>query len=161
MKKYDLVKLSDEFLRKDKNNLNMADVGVVLKENGENLQVMFFNSYNKGDYAVVRLLKRDVLPFEEKPSEEFKKLVDKFSREIDYQKTSLNGVGFEEYSIVELIVSKPRYEKFGLKKGDKGVVAIDFAVKNEVLVDFSGLESVDKTNMGLVSISLDDLKKAE
>lgn len=162
VKEFDLVKLKSSFLKNDTNNLDMAEMGVVLKLDVDNkLQVLFFNSYNKGDYAVASVSSEDVLLVEEKSSEEFKSLVCSFYDKIDYSKTSLVGIKFEDVCEVELVNDRPKYKKFGLKKGDRGFVAIDYAVKNEVLVDFSGNAGLEGENMGLVSVLLNDLQKVK
>lgn len=161
MKEFDLVKLRDDYLQRDTNNLAMAEMGIVLKAGGEKLQVLFFNAYNKGDYAVVDLDSDDVFLVQEKAPEGFQSLVRSFYNKIDFSKSSLNGIKFEEFCVVELVEENPRYEKYGLKKGDRGVVALDFATKDEVLVDFSGVKGLKNSKDGLVSVVLRDLQKVE
>ena len=62
---------------------------------------------------------------------------------------------FRDSDYVELIVDDNTYLKQGVKKGDKGVVVYERAVKNSILVDFSTSHSEEKC----ISVNVKDLKK--
>ena len=53
------------------------------------------------------------------------------------------------------IVDKSKYLKQGVKKGDKGIVIYERAVKNSILVDFSASAHEDKC----ISVDINDLKR--
>ena len=72
-------------------------------------------------------------------------------------KTNFKAIPFNECDEVELIVEKEKYIKFGIRKGDKGIIASNKATKNKILVDF-GKETEDFD--GFVSVNLEDIKKA-
>lgn len=73
-------------------------------------------------------------------------------------KTNFEEIPFNEYDQVELIVDKEKYSKYGLRKGDKGIIASNKATKNKVLVDF-GKETEDFD--GFISVDFEDIKKVE
>ena len=73
-----------------------------------------------------------------------------------HNKTNFNEIPFQECDQVELIVKKERYAKFGLQKGDIGIVASNKAKKNKILVDFGNqTEQFD----GFVLVDFEDIKK--
>lgn len=73
-------------------------------------------------------------------------------------KTNFKAIPFNECDEVELIVEKEKYIKFGIRKGDKVIIASNKATKNKILVDF-GKETEDFD--GFVSVDFEDIKKIE
>ena len=58
MKKSDLVKLKNDNYKS--HNLTKDMHGIVIKTNYDNADVLFFNPYNVGDYAVVNIKNEDL-----------------------------------------------------------------------------------------------------
>ena len=71
-------------------------------------------------------------------------------------KTNFEAIPFKECDYVELIVEKEKYSKYGLRKGDRGIIASNKATKNKILVDF-GKETEDFD--GFISVDFNDIKK--
>lgn len=72
------------------------------------------------------------------------------------EKTKFEEIPFNECNQVELIVDKEKYSKYGLHKGDRGIVASNKVTKNKILVDF-GKETEDFD--GFISVDFEDLRK--
>ena len=53
---------------------------------------------------------------------------------------------------------KEKYSKYGIHKGDRGIIASNKATKNKILVDF-GKEAEDFD--GFISVDFEDVKKVE
>lgn len=54
-----------------------------------------------------------------------------------------------------------KYSKFGIHKGERGVVAIDSADDGSILVDFTGVDENGNFYGDCVSVKLEDLKFVE
>lgn len=155
-----LIKLKKEYADK---NLYLNIHGVVIKILANNLlQVIFFNDNMIGDYAVVEVHKTDVKKCEEKLPFDFVKEI-KQSKKVDFdkveQKKELKLVPFNEYDMVELLVEKEIYAKHGVHKGAVGIVAMEGAVDDAILVDFSGIDENGNYYGDCISVKIDDLKK--
>ena len=122
---------------------------------------MFFNNNNQGDYLISFINKEHleitdmVLP--EKLSSELEEYIQNNADKIA-NKTNFEEIPFNECDQVELIVDKEKYSKYGLRKGDRGIIASNKATKNKILVDF-GKETEDFD--GFVSVAFEDIKKVE
>ncbi len=157
--KYKIVKLKKENEEYKKHGLRVGMLGLLLKEHKNKYSVLFFNSFNQGDYLVLQINREDlettemILP--EKLCTELEECI-KTKHDKIMQKTSFSYLPFKECEYVELITDKEKYSKNGVYKGDRGVIALNRAMNNQVLVDFS-----NKTNNedGLVSVDFEDLKK--
>ena len=66
---------------------------------------------------------------------------------------------FKEFDSVELISEKEIYLKFGITKGQKGIVAHNTIVDNHILVDFTGVNKNGEFFGDTISVNIDDLKK--
>ena len=151
-----LKKINDEY---KKLGLHEENPGIVLNENHDKSDVMFCNDFNQGDYLVLTVNNSDLeftnmfLP--ENLVADFENFIHRSQNEI-FLKTHFKEIPFNECDYVELIVEKEKYAKYGLHKGDRGVVASDKAIKNSVLVDF---ENASDDFDGFCSIDYKDIIK--
>lgn len=158
MKKLDLVKLKNDRPYKS-HNLNKDMHGIVVDVNFDNADVLFFNPHNVGDYAIVNVKLMDLeLEKEKLPVEFEKELLSKLDDIIAKAKSEIQPIKIKEYDMVELIVEKDRYAKFGIHKGDRGCVMDNNAVQNYIEVDFSGIDKNGEFYGDCISVKIDDLK---
>ena len=158
MKKFDLVKLKND---KPYKNLNLRkDMhGIVVGLKFDNVDVLFFNPQNVGDYAIVNVKLVDLeLDKKKLPAEFEKELLSKLDDIIKKAKSVIEPVKIKEYDMVELIVEEDKYAKFGIHKGDKGCVMDNNAVQNYIEVDFSGIDKNGEFYGDCISVKIDDLK---
>ena len=122
---------------------------------------MFFNNVNQGDYLMLVMSETDliitdmVLP--NNICSELEEYIENNADKIA-SKTNFEDIPFKECDYVELIVEKEKYSKYGLSKGDRGIIASNKATKGKILVDF-GNETQDFD--GFVSVDFEDVKKVE
>lgn len=156
---YKVVKLKDYKTKYKNQGLTQNNVGILLSQKEEYFQVLFFNARNEGDYLVSLVDKNDVEYIEEDLQEsitvEFDRYVKNNLEKIQNKQNFIMNP-FNECDFVELIVEKEQYKKLGLKKGDRGVIALNKATKDKVLVEFD-IET-DKTD-GFVLVNFEDVKK--
>lgn len=62
------------------------------------------------------------------------------------------------YDMVELTVEDAKYSKYGIHKGDRGCVMDDYAAKNYIEVDFSGIDKDGNYYGNCISVKVEDLK---
>lgn len=154
-----LIKLNNDFIGK---NLYDNIHGIILKTlPNDKFLVIFFNDKLIGDYAVVEVNKSDIekenieLPLE---IIEMLRNSGKISEEELLKKQSLEKLVFDECDLVELLVEKEAYSQLGIHKGDTGVIALDYAVNDEILVDFSGVDDDGNYYGDCISVNIHDLK---
>ncbi len=159
--KYKIVKLKNLKEEHKKVGLDNGTLGLLLNEKKSQCLIMFFNNINQGDYLISFINKEHleitdmVLP--EKLSSELEEYIQNNADKIA-NKNNFEEIPFNEYDQVELIVDKEKYSKYGLRKGDKGIIASNKATKNKILVDF-GKETEDFD--GFISVDFEDIKKVE
>lgn len=159
--KYKIVKLKNLKEEYKKVGLDNGSLGLLLNEKNSQCLIMFFNNNNQGDYLISFINKEHleitnmVLP--EKLSSELEEYIQNNADKIA-NKTNFEEIPFNECDQVELIVDKEKYSKYGLRKGDRGIIASNKATKNKILVDF-GKETEDFD--GFVSVAFEDIKKVE
>lgn len=159
--KYKIVKLKNLKEEYKKVGLDNGSLGLLLNEKNSQCLIMFFNNNNQGDYLISFINKEHleitdmVLP--EKLSLELEEYIQNNADKIA-NKTNFEEIPFNECDQVELIVDKEKYSKYGLRKGDRGIIASNKATKNKILVDF-GKETEDFD--GFVSVAFEDIKKVE
>ena len=157
MKKSDLVKLKNDNYKSY--NLTKDMHGIVIKTNYDNADVLFFNPHNVGDYAIVNIRKEDLESEKEKlPAELEKELLSESDALKSRAKSVLVPVVINEYDMVELLVEKERYAKFGVHKGDIGCVMDNNAIQNYIEVDFSGIDKNGNYYGDCISVKINDLK---
>lgn len=158
--KYKIVKIKNLKEEYEQLGLSKDSLGLLLNEKNSQCLIIFFNNVNQGDYLVHVMSETDliitdmVLPSNlcAELEEHIENNADKISN-----KTNFKAIPFNECDEVELIVEKEKYIKFGIRKGDKGIIASNKATKNKILVDF-GKETEDFD--GFVSVDFEDIKKS-
>ncbi len=162
MKENDIVTLINLKKEYKERNLYLNCNGVILKIlPHDKLQVIFFNDKNVGDYAVVVVDVIDVKKQDMKlPLNFIKELKNskKVSEEKIVKKLMFKDFNLKECDRVELLVENEKYSKFGVHKGDVGYVALDYAVSNSVLVDFSRIDENGEYFVDCIEVKIDDLK---
>ncbi len=73
-------------------------------------------------------------------------------------KTTFVDLAFNEYDTVQLIVEKDKYSKYGIHNGEIGIIAENYGVKKDVLVDFTGVNNNEEFYGACISVNKDDLK---
>lgn len=158
MKQFDLVKLVNEKPYKQ-NNLNEGDHGIVINIMGDNLQILFFNPQNIGDYIVVDIKVNDVILEKEKlPINIIQGLSKNLAKIVNKAKSCFEPIKIKQYDKVELLVEEERYAKHGIHKGDIGCVMESTAVQNYIEVDFSGIDENGEFYGESIGVKVDDLK---
>lgn len=159
--KYKIVKIKNLKEEYKKVGLSKASLGLLLNEKSTQCLIMFFNNVNQGDYLVLVVNRSDlditdmILP--NNLCSELEEYIQSNADKIA-SKTNFEEIPFKECDYVELIVEKEKYSKYGLRKGDRGIIASNRATKNKILVDF-GKETEDFD--GFVSVDFEDVKKVE
>lgn len=157
--KYKIVKLKNLKEEYKKIGLDNGSLGLLLKEKNSQCLTMFFNKVNQGDYLVLVMNKADltitdmILP--NNLCAELEEYIENNANKIA-EKTKFEEIPFNECNQVELIVDKEKYSKYGLHKGDRGIVASNKVTKNKILVEF-GKETEDFD--GFISVDFEDLRK--
>lgn len=157
--KYKIVKIKNLKEEYEQLGLSKDSLGLLLNEKNSQCLIIFFNNVNQGDYLVHVMGETDLIITDmvlhsnlcAELEEHIENNADKISN-----KTNFKAIPFNECDEVELIVEKEKYIKFGIRKGDKGIIASNKATKNKILVDF-GKETEDFD--GFVSVNLEDIKK--
>ena len=159
--KYKIVKLKNLKEEYKKLGLSKDSLGLLLNEKNSQCLIMFFNNVNQGDYLVLVMSKTDltitdmILP--NNLCAELEEYIQNNADKIA-SKTNFEEIPFKECDYVELIAEKEKYSKYGLSKGDRGIVASSKTTKNKILVDF-GKETEDFD--GFISVNFEDVKKVE
>lgn len=137
--------------------LKKGDYGVVLTVANNTHEVMFISDYNIGDYAVVAIKNEDLEMANEKLP---RKVIIELSRIFKAKefKNAFDEMPIKEYDEVELIVDNAECTKHGIKKGDRGIVVIDYAVQGSILVDFTRVLPDGECIGDCISVDIKDLK---
>lgn len=159
--KYKIVKIKNLKEEYKKIGLDNGSLGLLLNEKNSQCLIMFFNNVNQGDYLMLVMSKVDLtLTDMVLPSNICAELEEYIENNADKiaSKTNFEELPFKECDYVELIVEKEKYSKYGLQKGDRGIIASNKATKNKILVDFGNVtEEFD----GFVSVDFEEVKKVE
>lgn len=159
--KYKIIKLKNLKEEYKKLGLGKDSLGLLLDEKQGKCLIMFFNNVNQGDYLVL-VVNRSDLDITDMllPSNLCAELEEYIENNTDKiaEKTKFEKIPFNECDQIELIIDKEKYSKYGLRKGDRGIIASNKATKNKILVDF-GKETEDFD--GFISVDFEDIKKVE
>ena len=162
MKENDIVTLINNRPKYKKHNLYEGANGIILKSLTLNKNlVLFLNDNIVGDYAVAEIDDSDLRKeAAEIPFDFIKELknTEKLNKENLYNKNSFKMLTFKECDPVELIAEDEKYSKYNIHKGAKGVIAIDYAVQNSVLVDFSDVDENGNCFGDIITVNIKDLK---
>lgn len=153
MKKYELVKV----LNNKYGAINEGDYGVILTVAENTSEVMFFSDDNIGDYAVVSIKNNDLEVANEKLPRKIIIELSKIFKDKVFKNT-FDEMRVKEYDEVELIVDNAEYAKHGVKKGDKGIVVIDYAMQGSILVDFTNVLPDGRCCGDCITVDIKDLK---
>lgn len=159
MKKYDIVKIKDNY--ENFNNLEVNNIGIVLKSNNNNKStILFLNPKITGDYLVLDVDNSFLEQQKENLPPQIIKTIDGLisNNKISLKKQQFKNMKFEEYDIVRLTVEKEKYAKHGIHKGETGIVAENYMIKNDILVDFSGIDEKGNYYGDCVTVNVDDLE---
>lgn len=159
MKKYDIVKLKDNY--ENFNNIEANNIGIVLKSNNNNKStILFLNPKITGDYLVLDVDNSFLEQQKENLPPQIIKTIDGLisNNKISLKKQQFKNMKFEEYDIVRLTVEKEKYTKHGIHKGETGIVAENYMIKNDILVDFSGIDEKGNYYGDCVTVNVDDLE---
>lgn len=159
MKKYDIVKLKDNY--ENFNNLEVNNIGIVLKSNNNNKStILFLNPKITDDYLVLDVDNSFLEQQKENLPPQIIKTIDGLisNNKISLKKQQFKNMKFEEYDIVRLTVEKEKYAKHGIHKGETGIVAENYMIKNDILVDFSGIDEKGNYYGDCVTVNVDDLE---
>ena len=165
MKENDIVTLKKTRVQYENSGLYQNVNGIVLKKLPYNkCLVLFLNDKIAGDWAVVEVddcdLKKENVDL---PMAFIKELrnSNKLNDNDIIKKCKFRSLEFKECDYVELLVEDEKYSKFGIHKGERGVIAIDSAVDNSILVDFSGVDANGNFYGDCIAVKLEDLKLVE
>lgn len=159
MKKYDIVKLKDNY--ENFNNIEANNIGIVLKSNNNNKStILFLNPKITGDYLVLDVDNSFLEQQKENLPPQIIETIDGLisNNKISLKKQQFKNMKFEEYDIVRLTVEKEKYAKHGIHKGETGIVAENYMIKNDILVDFSGIDEKGNYYGDCVTVNVDDLE---
>lgn len=159
MKKYDIVKLKDNY--ENFNNIEANNIGIVLKSNNNNKStILFLNQKITGDYLVLDVDNSFLEQQKENLPPQIIETIDSLisNNKISLKKQQFKNMKFEEYDIVRLTVEKEKYAKHGIHKGETGIVAENYMIKNDILVDFSGIDEKGNYYGDCVTVNVDDLE---
>lgn len=159
MKKYDIVKLKDNY--ENFNNIEANNIGIVLKSNNNNKStILFLNPKITDDYLVLDVDNSFLEQQKENLPPQIIKTIDGLisNNKISLKKQQFKNMKFEEYDIVRLTVEKEKYAKHGIHKGETGIVAENYMIKNDILVDFSGIDEKGNYYGDCVTVNVDDLE---
>lgn len=163
MKENDIVTLKNFNKKYQKYNLYENVNGIVLKKLPYNKTlVLFLNDKIMGDYATIEVDNNDIESIDIKlPMDIIYELKqsDKLNENNLLKKQTFEELKFKEYDFVELLVEKEAYTKYGIHKGDIGVIAIDYASNDTILVDFSSFDESGNYYGDCIQVKLKDLKK--
>ena len=158
-KKYDIVKLKDNY--ENFNNLEVNNIGIVLKSNNNDKStILFLNPKITGDYLVLDVDNSFLEQQKENLPPQIIETIDGLisNNKISLKKQQFKNMKFEEYDIVRLTVEKEKYAKHGIHKGETGIVAENYMIKNDILVDFSGIDEKGDYYGDCVTVNVDDLE---
>lgn len=151
-----LININDKYLDA---NLKINMHGIVLKEKLNYSEVLFINEKNVGDYAVIEVLNNDIKIEKEQLPNKIFTLLSTFTLNLNKTKhKKLTLPKFKMCDFVEVIVEKEKYIKEGVHKGDRGYVALDNVIENEMLIDFTKIDENEEVLGDLVYININDLE---
>ena len=154
LKIYDDVELNEELEELTEKGIHNGETGVILDIRADKCYVLFLNSQNYGDYAYVKVKSRylDYCDFHYgKSIEDF----EKFKQTRDLTKDSFKPQKFIEFDLVELIVEKEKYAKYGVHKGMQGVIMETKCIDSCYYVIFTDESTAE--DIADISVHEDDL----
>lgn len=161
MKIYDFVQLINSLEYLEEKGIFKESKGTIIKLENNIASVLFFNEKNMGDYAVANVNTKFLKTIGEFPTGDLTNL-NNFIKNLDQEKhDKLKYPNIKEYDLVELLIEDEKYSKFGVHKGDKGCVISNYAIQNQVEVDFSWVDKNGNFYRDCIVVDVDDLKVLE
>ena len=161
MKIYDFVQLINSLEYLEEKGIFKESKGTIIKLENNIAAVLFFNEKNMGDYAVANVNTKFLKTIGEFPTGDLTNL-NNFIKNLDQEKhDKLKYPNIKEYDLVELLIEDEKYSKFGVHKGDKGCVISNYAIQNQVEVDFSWVDKNGNFYGDCIVVDVDDLKVLE
>lgn len=163
MKKYDIVKITKLTDELQKLNLQLDFHGIILSSNFDYSEVMFFNDNNIGESTICKIDNKSIKKEDIELPKNIIKEIDKYIKENSNleKDTILTKPKFKECDLVEVVVEKDKYAKHGVHCGDKGFIVLNEMIKNEMLVDFTGVDENGDIYGEEISVNVNDLKLVE
>lgn len=161
MKIYDFVELINSLEYLEEKGIFKESKGTIIKLENNIASVLFFNEKNMGDYAVANVNTKFLKTIGEFPTGDLINL-NNFIKNLDQEKhDKLKYPNIKEYDLVELLIEDEKYSKFGVHKGNKGCVISNYAIQNQVEVDFSWVDKNGNFYGDCIVVDVDDLKVLE
>lgn len=161
MKIYDFVELINSLEYLEEKGIFKESKGTIIKLENSVASVLFFNEKNMGDYAVANVNTKFLKTIGEFPTGELTNL-NNFIKNLDQEKhDKLKYPNIKEYDLVELLIEDEKYSKFGVHKGNKGCIVSNYAIQNQVEVDFSWVDKNGNFYGDCIVVDVDDLKVLE
>ena len=158
MKKYDLIKLNNSI--KYKEFLSDDNIyGIIMSVHEDSCKVLFMNKNILGDATIFSIDKSDIEIQNEKLPASIKLEIE---NNINLEKLINKPLQFQEfknYNHVELTVEDEKYAKYGIHKGDTGIVSQDSVINNTILVDFSGIDENGNFYGDTIPVNIKHIKK--
>lgn len=163
MKKYDIVKITELTDELQRLNLQLDFHGIILSSNFDYSEVMFFNDNNIGESTICKVENKIIKKEEIELPKNITKEIDKYLKNNKNLEKDLilTKPKFKECDLVEVVVEKDKYAKHGVHCGDRGFVVLNEIIKNEMLVDFTGVDKNGDIYGEEISININDLKLVE
>ena len=137
MRELDNVKLKEEIKELSEKGIHKGYRGVIVRIEGDVCTVCFYNPYNFGERAYVKVEKR-ALGYLSRSDETIVSELREFFKTVNMEReTKLTECDVKEYDVAELIVDKPKYTIEGLKKGDRGCVVASYAIEGKWQIIFT------------------------
>ena len=136
LKKYDNVELNTEINELSERGIHKGCSGIILDIKADICFVRFRNYKNYGDYACVYVNEK-YLNFNSHEIKEHIAVWERFKETDKITKNSFKPQKFAEFDLVELIVEKEKYAKFGVHKGMQGVVMENYCIDSDYYVIFT------------------------
>lgn len=161
MNKFDFVELIELKDAYKTYNLYSNAKGFVIESYDKSSKILFFNEFNEGDYAFLKIFNEDLKISKEQPSKQFIDFMKSNVERFTLREKGFKLRKFKAYERVELIVEDEKYTKAGIHKGDIGTIMEDVAVKDNMLVDFGRLDENNNYFGDCISVKIDDIKIRE
>ena len=133
--------------------------GIIIEIYTNSVSVLFFNPQNIGECSLIKVNKNDFIITEETlPNEiklELQNNMEKMKSKTNYVFKSAKINLFDK---VELVTENKKYTKYGLHKGEIGIVVDNTLADNCVEVDFIYLNENSEFYGDTFSIDINDLK---
>lgn len=158
MKQFDLVNLKNNkpYI---KYNLQKDYKGIIVDKSNNQLNILFFNPKNLGQYIIINVNEQDVEPNNEQlPQNLTTELLNNLTKIKNNAKINFESINIKQYATVELLVEDKKYSKFGIHKGAIGCVMDNNAVQDYIEVDFSGINNNGEYYGDCISVKINDLK---